>query len=229
MAGAKNRGLRQDGTGTTLTLVMSVWAEAKTNFEYLNWTALLATIAIMAGVLSYRSLTSSGPWSEAWVGEPAPVDPWDAVPEERARIDAVEEKQWDLRSRVDMNQDEAGRLNDELSTRTQAQNQELDAKYEVLKIAFDEHHQRKHRLSVAAVFWTSIILAVIGLVPITWNIVFEFAMNIEAVNGRGWLAGTLVVAGFALVGILCTLFESGGRDRKDRLAQRIDRKMPAAF
>lgn len=196
-------------------VAMSVWAEAKTNFEYLNWTALFATIAITVGVLSYRSLTSSGPWTEAWVGGPAPVDPWEALSEERARIDADEEKQWDRRSRVDMSQGEAVRLNDELKQRTQAQNQELDAKYEVLKSAFDEHHQRKSRLSVATVFWAAIIFAVIGLVPITWNIGFEFAMNIEAVKGRAWLAGTLVVvAGLALVGILCTLFESGGDIKK---------------
>ena len=68
--------------------------------------------------------------------------------------------------------------------------------------------------SARSVFWTSLFLCGLGLIPVIWRFGFDWAMTLEWVKGKEWKAGALVIVGaLAVIGIVVSIFEEASKPK----------------
>ena len=194
-------------------------------YELSGWWLIASGIAIPGVVLLTR--TSSSPrsaWRDVWF-DPDPLpSAWEVVCDARSRANAEEEALWDKEAEnwheLDASQqDEIDAARGVRRAATVARLHEIECLAEVAKA---KELANRTVWTVAGVFWTFVMLATLGLVPLYCHHAFEWAMAWKVVKGREWVAGAAVIGGgFAILGCLASVFEEvekyyqGRRQAKD--------------
>lgn len=197
---------------------MPVYQEMRANNEHIGWTILLVTFGLTGSVLLFRSFNGTTGWKEVWNGPPSLPEPWEVVSDERDVAWASEVALWEAFqvTRDDMTYEQANALTNAFESESEARKAATEQRIEALRKKLEaekvERAKQVGRLSVAGVFWWSVILSTFGLIGIAWDYGFDYAMGLEFVKGRAWMAGAVVIGGgFLLVGAIASFAEEIGK------------------
>lgn len=184
-------------------------------YELSGWWLIALGIAIPGLVLLIR--TASSPrtaWRDVWF-DPKPLpSAWEVVNSARSRADAEEEALWDKETEnwLDLEPSQQDEIDARRRARWAATVARLDEIERLAEAAKAKELANRTAWTVAGVFWTSVVLAALGLVPLYWHHAFEWAMTWKVVKGREWVAGAAVIfGGFAIFGGIASVFEEADK------------------
>jgi hypothetical protein len=198
------------GSLAATMVAMPAYQEMKKLDNYIGWEILLAALAVTASVLFIRSLAAGKTWRQVWMGLPPLPNQWEILAYERdlAAADAEAYYEAFVGAREKMTDEDFDAYRMESSKRDEAAKARLDALAEQLAAERLERDKNDARLSVAKVFWGALIFSAIGVIVMTWNYALDYAMGLNVVKGRTWLAILLVAtAGFMFMGAVVSIVQ----------------------
>lgn len=165
----------------------------KIEYPDIGWTILICGLLITGFIHITKQSNSGKSWKEIFFTNPYEA-PWDRAYKEIEPLEIKNEKEYKeaLDNWAKFTNEEQIAIDEKYSKTV------LDLENKHRQLA-EKYNKESNRNYIEQAFWWFLIFTFFGLIKILWNVAFDFAITLNFVKNREWMAHGVVLIAFIAV------------------------------